>query len=74
MVYVALIRCKSDRYYLKLYKSIVKQVVSYDWSIWLPLNDILQGFDTPARNEVLHFYLALISVFELSMKEERKFF
>jgi hypothetical protein len=67
----AIIRCKQDTRFLKLYKAIVKKVIANDYDVWLPIDEIIAAMKADVANIVpaLHFAQAIVSSFELQMDE-----
>lgn len=68
-----MVRCQGDSKFLKLYKTIVQLVTGYDYAEWLPLEEITVNLQTVNCNLVLHFLLAMLTAFELSMSEYKPY-
>lgn len=68
-LYRAVIRCKVDNKFLKLYRAILKNVAIADYHSWLPTEDIAKGLlnDPEHVIQILHFTMGIVEGFELSM-------
>jgi hypothetical protein len=72
-LFPAVIRCNKDIRFLRLYKAIIKNVTTYDYEVWLPIEQIVNSLVNDVANVVptLHFLIGIVESFELLMDEPR---
>ena len=68
-MFPAVIRCANDNRFLKLYRAIIKNVVIYDYQVFLPIELVVSSLlnDPTHIIQTLHFTMGIVEGFELNM-------